>query len=86
MGRRISGAIEWSVPMDTTRAERTRKPAATGWGSYCPPVWLLVELPTALLLAVFVGTGWLGYAGTGDPAPVPAEVVVAPADAPHGPR
>ena len=45
------------------------------WG---PSGWLLVEFPTALLLAVFVGTGWLGYAQQGRPtrdAPIPAVVV-----------
>gem|GEM_PF-6528359 len=57
-------------------------------GFRCPPGWLLVEFPTALLLAVFVGTGWLGYAQHGRPttdAPVPAVVVPAPGEAPFGP-
>ncbi len=44
-----------------------------------PAGWLLPELPTALLLAVFVGTGWLGYAGTDRPVPdPPLTAVVAP--------
>ncbi|WP_148306860.1 hypothetical protein [Nocardia nova] len=44
-----------------------------------PAGWLLPELPTALLVAVFVGTGWLGYAGTDRPVPdPPLTAVVAP--------
>ncbi|MBF6180401.1 Uncharacterised protein [Nocardia otitidiscaviarum] len=46
-----------------------------------PPGWLLLELPTAILLAVFIGTGWLGYAHpTGPTHPQPA--VVVPLDTP----
>ncbi|MEU6580335.1 hypothetical protein [Nocardia sp. NPDC046763] len=42
--------------------------------------WLVFELPTAVLLAVFVGTGWLGYLHhTGTPAQ-PRSAVVVPAD------
>ncbi|WP_040719654.1 hypothetical protein [Nocardia veterana] len=49
--------------------------------SSIPAGWLLLELPTALLVAVFVGTGWLGYAGTDRPIPdPPLTVVVAPGD------
>lgn len=45
--------------------------------------WLLLELPTAVLLAVFVGTGWLGYAQhSGTPAQ-PRPAVVVPADHPR---
>lgn len=49
-------------------------------GTFSIPVaWLLLELPPALLVAVFVGTGWLGYAGSGRPVPdPPLTVVVAP--------
>ncbi|MBF6331311.1 hypothetical protein [Nocardia transvalensis] len=77
MERRIPGAVGWSVPI----GECPRKPAVTGFRAYCPPGWLLLELPTALLLAVFVGTGWLGYAQPRPPAERPAQVVIAPADA-----
>lgn len=46
------------------------------------PGWLLFELPTAVLLAIFVGTGWLGYAQhSGTPAQ-PRPAVVVPADHP----
>ncbi|MEV5650777.1 hypothetical protein AB0L57_21215 [Nocardia sp. NPDC052254] len=44
-----------------------------------PGGWLLLELPTALLVAVFVGTGWLGYAGADRPVPdPPLTAVIAP--------
>ncbi|MCU1643172.1 MAG: hypothetical protein JWN03_3447 [Nocardia sp.] len=50
--------------------------------SVLAPGWLLLELPTAVLLAVFVGTGWLGYAQhSGTPAQ-PRPAVVVPADHP----
>ncbi|MCM6772283.1 hypothetical protein NDR87_01665 [Nocardia sp. CDC159] len=81
MGQATPGAARWSVPIGTTRAEVARKPVATGFGAYCPPGWLLLELPTALLLATFVGTGWLGYAQhSGPPTDRPAQVVVQPAE------
>ncbi|MFI5776386.1 hypothetical protein [Nocardia sp. NPDC051570] len=80
MGQRSAGVIEWSVPFGTADAEVARKPVATGLRSYCPPGWLLLELPIALLLAVFVGTGWLGYAQHAAPTfERPAQVVVLPA-------
>ncbi|MFD7841833.1 hypothetical protein ACFV4K_02685 [Nocardia sp. NPDC059764] len=42
--------------------------------------WLFFELPTAVLLAVFVGTGWLGYLQhVGTPAQ-PRSAVVVPVD------
>ncbi len=47
-----------------------------------PAGWLLPELPTALLVAVFVGTGWLGYAGADRPVPDPPMTAVV---APSGP-
>ncbi|WP_306364816.1 hypothetical protein [Nocardia sp. CC227C] len=48
-----------------------------------PPGWLLLELPTAILLAVFIGTGWLGYAHpTGPAQPQPAVVVPVESPAP----
>ncbi|AYF73916.1 hypothetical protein D7D52_08625 [Nocardia yunnanensis] len=46
--------------------------AATGW--------LLFELPTAVLLAVFVGTGWLGYVQHAGTPAQPRSAVVAPAE------
>ncbi|RMI32281.1 hypothetical protein EBN03_14955 [Nocardia stercoris] len=42
------------------------------------PGWMLLELPTALLLAAFVGTGWLGYLQH-DNTDRPRAAVVAPA-------
>ncbi len=47
-----------------------------------PGGWLLLELPTALLIAVFVGTGWVGYAASEvEPVPeLPLTAVVAPGD------
>ncbi|WP_181063082.1 hypothetical protein [Nocardia nova] len=49
--------------------------------SSIPCGWLLPELPTALLIAVFVGTGWVGYAASDRPIPdPPLTVVVAPGD------
>jgi hypothetical protein len=49
--------------------------------SSIPCGWLLPELPTALLIAVFVGTGCVGYAASDRPIPdPPLTVVVAPGD------
>ncbi|WP_157535183.1 hypothetical protein [Nocardia inohanensis] len=42
--------------------------------------WLLLDLPTAVLLAVFVGTGWLGYAQHFGSPDQPRPAVVVPAD------
>lgn len=50
--------------------------------SAIPAGWLLLELPTALLLAVFVGTGWLGYAGADQPVPDPPLTAVVAPDGP----
>ncbi|MCX4092722.1 hypothetical protein [Nocardia sp. alder85J] len=50
-------------------------------GAQWPRGWLLVEMPSALLLAVFVGTGWLGYARHDQPS-APAPTVVSPTDRP----
>ncbi|NNH69415.1 hypothetical protein HLB23_05950 [Nocardia uniformis] len=49
-----------------------------------PPGWLLLELPTAILLAVFIGTGWLGYAQPSGPSQ-PRPAVVVPVDLPTHP-
>lgn len=86
---RVAGSGGWSVPIggrkrgvDARRAQVRRGdgPGRGGvWtGLWSPAGWLLVEFPTALLLAVFVGTGWLGYAQHGQPtrdAPIRAVVV-----------
>ncbi|MFE3000150.1 hypothetical protein ACFXG4_34775 [Nocardia sp. NPDC059246] len=42
--------------------------------------WLIFELPTAVLLAVFVGTGWLGYLQHAGTPAQPRSAVVVPAD------
>ncbi|MFF2549930.1 hypothetical protein ACFVUS_02975 [Nocardia sp. NPDC058058] len=67
------------------RAHRLTHPARTphpARDSVLAPGWLLYELPTAVLLAIFVGTGWLGYAQhSGTPAQ-PRPAVVVPADHP----
>ncbi|RDI67623.1 hypothetical protein [Nocardia pseudobrasiliensis] len=81
MGQRVTGAIEWSVPFGAVHPDQACKPIAVGFRAYCPPGWLLLELPTALLLAVFVGTGWLGYAQPATPgSDRPAHAVVVPAE------
>ncbi|WP_024804763.1 hypothetical protein [Nocardia sp. BMG51109] len=64
--------------MPTERAGRPR--AAHPVLDY-PPSWLFLDLPTAVLLAVFVGTGWLGYAWPNDAeTDPPMSVVVVPAE------
>ncbi|BCK55385.1 hypothetical protein [Nocardia wallacei] len=76
MTGRVHGADYWSVPIPRRedRAERRPAPAWT-------PGWLLLDLPTALLLAVFVGTGWLGYAQPGPAeADAPTPTMVIPAE------
>lgn len=50
--------------------------------SAIPAGWLLLELPTALLVAVFVGTGWLGYAEADRPVPDPPLTAVVAPDGP----
>ncbi|MBO0855993.1 MAG: hypothetical protein J2P18_19760 [Nocardia sp.] len=53
------------------------EPAQPNGTSVLPAGWLLLELPTALLLAIWVGTGWLGYLGSERPAlNTPTSVVV----------
>ncbi|WP_157393364.1 hypothetical protein [Nocardia terrae] len=44
--------------------------------------WLLLELPTAVLLAIFVGTGWLGYLQHAGTPAQPRSAVVVPAESP----
>ncbi|WP_157117263.1 hypothetical protein [Nocardia vaccinii] len=86
MQRRVAG--EWSVPMGEPRTRQGRGVAERGpvrTLPWCPPGWLLLELPTALLLAVFVGTGWLGYAQQGRPTTGPLPAVVAPSPGPPAP-
>lgn len=87
--RRVAG--EWSVPMGEPRLRQGRGTVQRGpvrTPPWCPPGWLLLELPTALLLAVFVGTGWLGYAqnGRSTTGPIPAVVAPAPDPVVPGPR
>ncbi|MGW4247101.1 hypothetical protein [Nocardia sp. NPDC004722] len=48
----------------------------------CATGWFVFELPTAVLLAVFVGTGWLGYLQHAGTPAQPRSAVVVPADAP----
>ncbi|MBF6064368.1 hypothetical protein IU500_21940 [Nocardia terpenica] len=80
MTRRVRGECVWSVAIP-----EYRQPARRRFVSYCPPGWLLLELPTSLLLAVFVGTGWLGYAQHARPVHAGAiPAVVAPAVPPAG--
>ncbi|MBL1073929.1 hypothetical protein JK358_05940 [Nocardia sp. 2] len=62
-----------------TRPAPPRDPAFT-------PASLLFELPTALLLAVFVGTGWLGYAQTSGTPAQPRPAVVVPVELPQPER
>ncbi|WP_153407387.1 hypothetical protein [Nocardia macrotermitis] len=80
--RRVAG--EWSVPLGEPQARPDRGAVERDRARilpWCPQGWLLLELPTALLLAVFVGTGWLGYAQHGRPTtdgPLSAVVVPTP--------
>ncbi|MRH88477.1 hypothetical protein GFY24_13650 [Nocardia sp. SYP-A9097] len=62
-----------------THPARTQHPARE---SAAAPNWLLLELPTAILLAIFVGTGWLGYAQPSGTPSQPRPAVVVPADHP----
>ncbi len=91
---RVGGSARWSVPMAHRGREINVRRGGTGSGrdgdhtdNWFAPGWMLVEFPTAILMAVFVGTGWLGYAQHGRPSdtPIPAVVVPAPGDtsAPH---
>lgn len=54
-----------------------RRPAARD--TVASTGWLIVELPTAVLLAVFVGTGWLGYVQHAGTPAQPRSAVVVPA-------
>ncbi|MEU0541900.1 hypothetical protein ABZ319_18730 [Nocardia sp. NPDC005978] len=71
-------------PVRISRVAPRKAPPRTGLDAVLTPGWLILELPTAILLAVFVGTGWLGYAQhSGTPAQ-PRPAVVVPADQPPG--
>ncbi len=80
MGRQDVSA-RWTVPVQRSgrsggagsRARRDSS-AAPLWSLG----WMLLELPTALLLGAFVGTGWLGYLQHDSPDR-PRAAVVAPA-------
>ncbi len=86
--RRVAGSGEWLVPLGERHGGSGAGSGGGGQeydgipsGLQCPSGWLLLEFPTALLMAVFVGTGWLGYAQHGRPTidgPIPAVVVPAP--------
>jgi hypothetical protein len=54
------------------RVARRGESAASPWTGW----WLLLEMPTALLLAAFVGTGWLGYLERTGPGTARPAVVV----------
>ncbi|WP_216894666.1 hypothetical protein [Nocardia alni] len=95
MQGRVGGSARWSVPMAHRAREVDVRRSGTGSGrdgddtaNWFAPGWMLLEFPTAILMAVFVGTGWLGYAQHGrlnSDTPIPAVVVPAPGDAaaPH---
>ncbi|MGV9410614.1 hypothetical protein ACWDOP_11925 [Nocardia sp. NPDC003693] len=71
-------------PVRISRVAPRNTPPRSALDAVLTPGWLILELPTAILLAVFVGTGWLGYAQhSGTPA-APRPAVVVPADQPSG--
>ena len=94
MVTRVRGSDYWSVPIEQTPIEQTpigRVPRGRGAPSILnyPRSWLLLDLPTAILLAVFVGTGWLGYAHPPSEHGSSSAVMVFPPDAgaaPAGPH
>ncbi|GAB0105001.1 hypothetical protein JMUB6875_39790 [Nocardia sp. JMUB6875] len=61
-------------PIRSTRAAHPVRDAVFATG------WLLFEFPTAVLLAVFVGTGWLGYIQHAGTPAQPRSAVVVPAE------
>ncbi|GAB2536284.1 hypothetical protein [Nocardia heshunensis] len=64
------------------RATHVARPAHSVRDVLCATGWFIFELPTAVLLAVFVGTGWLGYVQHAGTPAQPRSAVVVPADAP----
>ncbi|WP_067541808.1 hypothetical protein [Nocardia crassostreae] len=84
--RIVHGTISRQRP-PVRPAQRKRAPRPLRDTTFTP-AWLILDFPTAVLLAVFVGTGWLGYAQTsGTPAqPRPAVVVPAEHPAPRCPE
>ncbi|GAB2696233.1 hypothetical protein [Nocardia thraciensis] len=87
MSRRVSGAGYWSIPIE--RAARPSGSPKFAAALNFSPTWLLLDLPTAVLVAVFVGTGWLGYTQPGPAevdAPTPALVVPTDPVVPDPPR
>ncbi|MTE14439.1 hypothetical protein [Nocardia aurantiaca] len=58
----------------------TRRPADPAHDVLVATGWLIFDLPTAVLLAVFVGTGWLGYLQHAGTPAQPRSAVVAPAE------
>ncbi|MFE2960241.1 hypothetical protein [Nocardia tengchongensis] len=61
----------------------TRRPAHPLRDVVFATSWLIFELPTAVLLAVFVGTGWLGYLQQAGTPAQPRSAVVVPAETAH---
>lgn len=61
----------------------TRPARPTPQDSAYSVAWMLLDLPTAVLLAVFVGTGWLGYAQHFGSPDQPRPAVVVPAETAH---
>lgn len=69
-------------PLRTVRSHRPARPAHSVREVLCATGWFIFELPTAVLLAVFVGTGWLGYIQHAGTPAQPRSAVVVPAEAP----
>ncbi|MFC9994864.1 hypothetical protein [Nocardia sp. NPDC127526] len=65
-------------------SHRKRSPARPPRETTFTPGWLILDFPTAVLLAVFVGTGWLGYAQTSGTPAQPRPAVVVPVEHPGG--
>ncbi|WP_067562698.1 hypothetical protein [Nocardia acidivorans] len=69
-------------PIRSHRLTHPARTPRTAREAVLTPGWLAVELPTAVLLAIFVGTGWLGYAQPSGTPAQPRPAVVVPADHP----